>query len=416
MDKYMVRRSIQDRKTHQVLGYELIFQGGSGDFYDIADNAAEDAVYSFLVQNMGKMLENKPVFITFTPSLLFRNTPRLFESAKLVIQIEENLIIHPLAAPIIKKYRAEGYQFVINNFQFNSRFFSMLEYADFIRVELDKQIRESGKEKDSVDNVFRMAQGFGKKCILAGIESKDDLILAEKLNADYVEGRYVAENFVTKMNKMEYMKGNFFQLVVEISKEEPDISVLEEIISRDAGLTYSLLKMVNSTYFALRKKTTSVRHALVTMGISRLREWVYMLSLNVSEDDSMEEVLKLSFLRATFCSELAKRIPALKITPMEAYMMGMFSCMGMMVDAPLSEILQELPVSNEVKEALLEQKGTAGMLYSLILSYEKADWKESRRLAKELGAEGLDLVQIYVDCVNNVDHIWKELTSEYSEE
>ena len=415
MEKYMVRRSIQDLNTHQILGYELIFQAGSDDFYDRAENAAEDAVYSFLVQNMGKMLENRPVFITFTPSLLFRNTPKMFEAEKLVIQIEENLIIHPLATPIIQKFRSDGYRFAINNFQLNPKFFALLEYADFIRVELTDEIRSSEKGKDSVDNVFRMAQGFQKKCILAGIATKEDMDLAQKLRADYVEGSFVSENSIRKMDKVEYLKGNFFQLVVEISKDEPDISALEEIISRDAGLTYTLLKMVNSTYFALRKKTASVRHALVTMGISRLREWVYMLSFNASDDDSMEEVLKLSFLRATFSSELAKRISSLNITPTEAYMMGMFSCMEMMVNASLAEILQELPVGDGIKEALLEKQGKAGALYRLILSYEKADWKESRSLAKELGLEDIDLVQLYVDCVNRVDQIWNALTSEFEE-
>ncbi len=413
MDKYMVRRSVQDLNTHQILGYELIFQSGSDDFYDRAENAAEDAVYSFLMQNMGKMLENRPVFITFTPFLLFRNTPRMFQPEKLVIQIEENLIIHPLATPIIQKFQAEGYRFAINNFQFNSKFFSMLEYADFIRVELSDEIRNTEKGKDSVDNVFRMAQGFHKKCILAGISSKADMELAQKLRVDYVEGSFVSENNVKKVNKIEYLKGNFFQLITEVSKDEPDISILEEIISRDAGLTYTLLKMVNSTYFALRKKTASVRHALVTMGISRLREWVYMLSFNAGDDDSMEEILKLSFLRATFSSELSKRIAALNITSTEAYRMGMFSCLEMMVDAPLADILQELPVGEEVKDALLEKKGRAGSLFRLVLAYEKADWKESRKLAGELGLEDVDLVQLYMDCVNRVDQIWNALASEF---
>ena len=136
-----------------------------------------------------------------------------------------------------------------------------------------------------------MAQGFRKKCILANVNTKEDYELAERLKVDYAEGDYVAEHCVSKMDKLDYLKGNFFQLVTEVSKDEPDVEIIEQIISRDAGLTYSLLKMVNSTYFALRKKTASIRFALVTLGISRMREWVYMLSLSAKEDQEAEEIL-----------------------------------------------------------------------------------------------------------------------------
>lgn len=91
----------------------------------------------------------------------------------------------------------------------------------------------------------------------------------------------------------------------------------------------------------------------------------------------------------------------------------MFSCLEMMVDAPLADILQELPVGEEVKDALLEKKGRAGSLFRLVLAYEKADWKESRKLAGELGLEDVDLVQLYMDCVNRVDQIWNALASEF---
>lgn len=415
MGKYMVRKAIQAMEDRKILGYELVFQGSSQDFYDGVESANEDSIYTFLVQNMGKMLHEKPIFITFTPTLLFRNTPRMFKPEKLVIQIEENLIIHPLATPIINKFRGEGYRFAISNFQFNSKYFSMLEYADYIRVELTDQIRNQKKALDSLDNVVRMAHGFHKQCILANVNSKEDYELAARLKVDCAEGDYVAENCVSKVNKLDYLKGNFFQLVTEVSKDEPDMDVIEQIISRDAGLTYSLLRMVNSTYFALRKKTTSIKFALVTLGISRMREWVYMLSMSVSGDSSAEEILKMSFLRATFSQELAKRSYGLEITPSEAYMMGMFSCFVYMVDATMEEILQELPVNDAIKKALLTREGKPGQLYSLILAYEKAEWKESHKLVESLGLENIDIVQLYVDCVEKVNEIWSALVSEYDE-
>ena len=53
--------------------------------------------------------------------------------------------------------------------------------------------------------------------------------------------------------------------------DEPNLYEIDEIISRDVTLTYSLLKLVNSAFFALRTKVTSVRQALAILGIKQLK-------------------------------------------------------------------------------------------------------------------------------------------------
>lgn len=413
MDKCVVRQAIKEVESQNIIGYEILFQTSGEDLYSRAENSAADTMINFLMQNSSKIFSDKPTFLTFTPSLLFRNLPKMFEKEKLIIQIEDNLIVHPLALPMIKKYKGEGYLFAINDFQFSPKYFGMLEYTDFIRISVAGR---EAKERTSLDNVVKMAQAFGKKCIATGVNGKEEYDLAAALKVDYMEGNYIAETLVTKANKVDYLQGNFFQLVIAISRDEPEIDELEEIISRDAGLTYALLKMVNSAYFALRKRTASVRQAIVTMGIGQLREWIYMLSLN-EEDPSggSGEVLKMSLLRAKFARDLVEKInrPDFPINRPEAYMMGMFSGLEYMVDATMEEILEEIPVKEEVKKALILHEGEAGSVMRLILAYEKANWKESTKMAGELGIPSGVLSQIYMDCIQEVNEIWQALTTDF---
>ena len=413
MDKCVVRQAIKEVSTQNIIGYEILFQTNGDDLYSKTENSAADKMINFLMQNSGKIFSDKPTFMTFTPSLLFRNLPKMFGKETLVIQIEDNLLVHPLALPMIKKYKAEGYLFAINDFQFSPKYFGMLEYTDYIRISVSGK---DEKERTSLDNVVKMAQAFGKKCIATGVNAKEEYELAAALNVEYMEGNYIAETLMTKANKIDYLQGNFFQLVGAISKDEPDMDELEEIISRDAGLTYALLKMVNSAYFALRKRTASVRQAIVTMGLGQLREWVYMLSIDEEDPTgSSAEILKMSFLRAKFAQELTGLIhkPDFPINKFEAYMMGMFSNLEYMVDATMEEILEEIPVKDEVKKALISYEGDAGKLMLLILAYEKADWKESKKLAGELGIDATTLAQIYMDCIQNVNEIWQALTTDF---
>lgn len=415
MDKYVTRQPIKALGEDRIVGYEVLFQKDYDALYGNSDVAAADTIAGFLMQNTESLFHDKLTFVTFTPSLLFRNTPKIFDKDKLVIQIEDHVIIHPLAPTIIKKYFKEGYTFAINDFQFSPKYFSMLDYITYIKVDISN--KREGRERISLDNLINTMRGFEKKCIATGVNTKEDYDLAMEIGADYAEGSYVAEAMAKRVNRMEFLEGNFFHLVVEVSKDEPDIELIEEVISRDAALTYSLLKIVNSAYFALRRRVTSIRQALVTMGISQLKQWVYLLSFNsdFENDESLEAVMKQSFLRANFAMVLADYIPELPIIRSEAYMMGMFSTLQYMIDAPLEEILADIAVAPEIKEALLTQEGICGSLYKLILSYEKAEWKSVKALSEELGIPSDLLAQTYMDCVETVNQIWSGLTTKNTE-
>lgn len=410
MDKCVVRQAIKDREKGTVIGYELMIQEDNESFYNSgSDSMAANAMVAFLSENSNRIFKEKSTFMTFTPSLLFRNTPKIFDKDKIVIQIEDNIIIHPLAAILIRKYREEGYRFAINDFQFTPKYFSMLEYVDYIKVNVAEDL-EDEQRKRSLENVVDMAHGFGKMAVATGVNTKVAFDYATDLGVDYVEGNYISEALITKTSKLEYLQGNLYQLIMEVTKDEPDVELLEQIVSRDAALTYGLLKMANSTYFAMRNETASVRQAIVRVGIKQLKQWVYLLSFN-EEEEASGEVLKQSLMRANFASVLVKTLKKFPITFSDAYLLGMFSTLEYMIDAPIEEILQDIPIVEEVKAALISKEGEAGKLYELILCYENAEWKEITRLAEELGLQTNVMAQLYMECVEEVNDIWSNIIS-----
>ena len=337
MDNCVVRQAIKDLKTDTIIGYELRIQEDQDSLYNSStDSVAANAMVAFLSENSNRIFKEKKTFMTFTPALLFRNTPKIFDRDKIVIQIEDNIVIHSLAAILISKYKEAGYHFAINDFQFTPKYFSMLEYVDYIKVQLIEDMDEN--RRGSVANVVDMAHGFQKEIIATGVNTREAYDLAKELQVDYVEGNFISSATTTKASKMDFMQGNLYQLIMEITKEEPDVEMLEEIIARDASLSYALLKMANSAYFAVHHETTSIRQALVRVGISQLKQWVYLLSFEDKGENSSEELLKTSFLRANFASALVKKLRKFEITASDAYLMGMFSTLEYMIDAPIEEI------------------------------------------------------------------------------
>lgn len=407
--KYIVRQPMKDREN-RVIGYEILYHGENQAFGEGAPNASEfaaaDTIYNFLLQNTGKVLRGSLNFMTFTTTLLMKKTPRLFDRSELVIQIDDSVIIHPLAMHFIQEYAKEGYKIAVNEFQFAPRYLALLDSIDYIKLNLGEM------HESTLVNIIEIAHSMGKQCIAVGVSTEELYQEALRLGVDALEGTFVAEKLSTKAHASGYLQGNFFRLMVAVTRDEPDIDEIVKLISVDATLTYGLLRMVNSCYFALRHRATTIQQAIMTMGLGQLKQWIYLLSASNAEnqiDPGSEEFLKLSFMRASFCSELMNYAHGMAISRNDAYLMGMFSTLNYLIDAPLEDILAEVPITDEVKKALLHHEGRAGMLFELALSYERADWTAIGTLAGKLEIPTNLLTSVYFNCMEEVNTIWRQL-------
>ncbi|MBS6532732.1 MAG: HDOD domain-containing protein [Oscillospiraceae bacterium] len=415
-NKYIVRQAIKDAKG-EILGYEILYHGENQAFGSDAgaanDFAAADTIYSFLTQNSTRGLKGSLNFMTFTTMLLMKKTPKLFDKSELVIQIDDSVIIHPLSMHFVHQYAKEGYKIAVNEFQFAPRYLTLLDSIDYIKLNIQTSADLA------MHNTIDIAHSMNKKCIVTNIRTEEEYNRAVTLGADALEGPYVADRLTTKAHSGAYLQSNFFRLMVAVTKDEPDVDEIERLISMDAGLTYGLLKIANSVYFALRHRATTIHQAIMTLGLGQLKQWIYLLSASNANgeqvDSGTEEFLKLSFMRANFCSELMKYAADMPISKSEAYLMGMFSTLNHLIEAPLEEILNEVPVAEEIKSALLRKEGRCGKLYELVLSYEAADWNAISSLAEELEIPNQVLTNVYFVCMENVNVLWEQLNHSYVE-
>ncbi len=410
-ERYIVRQPIKN-ETNQIIAYELLYYGENQAYGNSDDGASEfavaDTVYSFLMQNMEKSLKDAVHFMTFTTTLLMKKTPALFPKEGLIIQIDDSVVIHPLALRFVQQYARDGYKIAVNEFQFAPRYLSLIDYIDYIKLNF-KTTSDS-----SIKNIVDLAKSMNKKVIATEVDSAELHGKAVSMGVDALEGPYVAQQMATKAHSSSYLQSNFFRLMVAVVKEEPDMEEIENIISTDATLSYGLLRVANTAYFATKQRVTTIRQAIMTLGIAQLKQWIYLLSstnANNEIDQSAEEFLKLSFMRANFCSELMNYAKDIPISRSEAYLMGMFSTLNYLIDAPLEEILSTVPMADEVKAALLHHEGRCGQLFELVLSYEQADWEKITAQAQALGVPAYTLTNIYFNCTESVNDTWQQISA-----
>ena len=81
------------------------------------------------------------------------------------------------------------------------------------------------------------------------------------------------------------------------------------------------------------------------------------------------------------------------------FLMGMFSRMDAILDRPMASILAEIPISEDIKSALLQGKNRLRDVYESVLAYERGDWEAFSASAAKLKLNEDDGSDLYVSSV-----------------
>lgn len=403
MQPCIVKQPIHNAKG-EIWAYELLYSNsGVPSDGSPSDQEAAAALQGLLLQcNTENFLENKVAFVTFTENLMRRNVPKIFAAQSLVLQIDHDFLLLPDAMQLVREYHEEGYRVALVGFDFNSMYLSVLNTVDYVKL----SFRSPSFDHQGAVEVLR---GLGKEPIAYHVDDQKAYERAKRMGVRYMQGSHIANTLPATVRSMDLLPSNFFRLIVAVTKDDPNFDEIEEIIARDVTLTYSLLKLVNSAFFALRTRVTSVHQALVILGIEQLKQWIYLLSFKPDGNVPIE-FIKTSLMRANFCEALCACVKDMPISKSEAYLMGLFSTLGALLQMPMEQALDELSLSPEVREALLSGEGRCGLLYRLVLSYENADWHLISEYAKQLGIPQNTISQKYFECMDRVNDSWRQIT------
>ena len=110
------------------------------------------------------------------------------------------------------------------------------------------------------------------------------------------------------------------------------------------------------------------------IGINTIKNWVSLLLL-ARIDDKPKELMRVALIRARM-SELLAEVHAHRDERDQYFTCGLFSVLDALMDRPMEELLAALPLSDTVKNALLEYTGDTGAVLTEVLNYEKGAWQQ----------------------------------------
>ena len=120
-------------------------------------------------------------------------------------------------------------------------------------------------------------------------------------------------------------------LVREMRSDDPDFTRIAKLISSDVGLAVAMLKTVNSPFYGLSTKATTVQQALVLLGLRTVTHLVTGLLLRqafpVANCKFMERFWDMSANVAAIAAQLTRQVKS--VNRDEAYTFGLFRDCGM---------------------------------------------------------------------------------------
>jgi len=145
------------------------------------------------------------------------------------------------------------------------------------------------------------------------------------------------------------------QLIGQVDKgESPD--KLEATLKRDPSLAFKLLRYMNSAAFGLPVEVTSFRHAMMLLGLARLKRWLALLLATACKDSTMRPVMWAALRRGLLMEELAKGLNDREAAD-EMFICGLFSLLDHLLKTPFDKLLGSIPCPEGVIQALVHQTG-----------------------------------------------------------
>lgn len=193
----------------------------------------------------------------------------------------------------------------------------------------------------------------------------------ETPGATYLAGEWYLQALAKPLTTQSGSRALALKLL-QLVASDADTREIEEIFRHDPTWSYHLLRLVNSPGIGNGRRIDNFTQAILLLGRRQLRRWLNLILFTSSKDDPRSAMLLAHVaVRARLLEQFVKEAGQDKDAQERAFMVGMFSLLGVMFGLPLADILKPLNLDANVVDALLTRQGELGMLLAAVEGLEK---------------------------------------------
>ncbi|MFC5458646.1 EAL and HDOD domain-containing protein [Massilia niabensis] len=393
---YLARQPLLDR-NQALFGYELLFRNTPANAAEIDSGLAATADVLAHAAQLGlpRAIGDATAFLNVDTEVLMSDIFSFLPRDRTVIELVGSVEASEQVLWRLAELSGHGFRFAAEAGAHGNRLGRLLPLLDFVKVDLRTM------PVVTLLGLVPRLRGTGKRLIAEKVESQAEYRTCLDLGFDYFQGFYFARPSVIAGRKLSPSQLAVVDLMTLVTSDADNREV-ERAIKRDVTLSINLLRIVNTPAAGLRQRIDSLGQALLVLGRRQLQRWLQIMLYAEPQvhgnvrGHANSPLLMLASTRARLLELLAQRLrPGQPRVADIAFTVGIMSLMDALFCVPMADLVEQIPVSEEVANALLHRRGFFGELLRLAESIEQMEDGASMMPAlHELADSGDDLVEL----------------------
>lgn len=384
--RYVARQPIFDR-DEKVFGYELLFRDGlENAFRGDTDEASRATLDRTLLMGLDVLCDGRRAFVNCTRDTLIKGLVTLLPSTMTVVEVLESVPADPDVLAACRSLKEAGYLIALDDYVANDPREGLAEMADIIKVEM---------QLTSEEERIALIKQFGPwrcRMLAEKIETRAEFVRARDLGFVYFQGYFFRRPEMMNTRDMPANQLNYLRMLQEVSRPELALGELEKLVKAEASVCYRLLRYLNSAMFGFHSEIHSVRHALSILGERDVRRWVRLVAAVGAGQEKTSDLVLSALVRGRFGELLAPRV---KHGESDLFLLGLLSLIDAMMEMPMAEVLDKIPLDHATKAVLLGQPSPLRPVYQLMLAHESGEWEAAGELSRSLHVDAEDVAGYY---------------------
>jgi c-di-GMP phosphodiesterase len=364
---FIARHPIFDRKL-DVVGYELLFRGRGYAGDGLSDNpgraTATVVLNSFTELELKRIVGHKTAWVNVGREFVLDGLVQAIPTGLGGLEISESEEFDEELVDALRDLKGQGYRLSLDGFGPEPGGAAVLELFDVVKL----NVLELGH--DGLREAMARLQGQPCKVLAHRVATHPDHEFCAELGCDLFQGYFFCQPAVVGTRSISANRLALLQVVAALQRSDVELSDVEKLIARDVALSFRMLRYVNSAFFGVRSEVRSIGHALALLGLENARRWA-TLSVLASVDDKPTELTLTALTRARFC-ELAGEELGLA-GGAELFTLGLFSVIDALMDTPMQDVVESLPLADDMRDALVHRSGPLGALLEAAAARERGE-------------------------------------------
>lgn len=397
MDLFVARQPIYDLKG-ELAAYELLYRGGAqsrgADGTSTSQMSLDVIIQSFLEMGLDRITGGHLGYLNFSRDMLLSGCWDLLDRDSVVIELLEDVDADEPVVAACRALTEAGYTLALDDFVSGGSQESLLPFAKIIKLDvLDRPL-------DEIREVSEPLRRQGLRLLAERVETAGVRDACRGMGFELFQGYFFSRPEIVAKKGVSVEYAAILQLINLLHDDEASDQQIEDTFRRDPSLSFKLLRMVNAASSG-QSGIESISHAIRLIGRKALGRWLALLmASSLAVQGGIDgELVQAAILRARLC-ELLGGTSGRRGASGSLFMTGLFSMMDSLLRAPMPEILDEVDLSEDVKEALLHRGGPYAEWLGLVEAYETGDWDRVQSICSGLGISPIDLPEIYLESLS----------------